>query len=75
MGKKELNRKQIFSLIILVIFVLSTIGFAMMQFGEPEQEIKPFKACRNNSDCILICGNAPVFINCTNNICEQTECP
>ena len=74
--KKESNKKQIVSLIILVIFVLSTLGFAIMQMGgEPEQLQKDFKPCRNDSDCILICNNAPIFINCTNNICEMEECP
>ena len=74
--KKESNKKQVMSLIILIIFVASSVGFAVMQMGgEPEQEQKDFKPCRNESDCILICNNVPIYVNCTDNICEINECP
>jgi len=76
MPKKERNTRQIMTLIILIIFISSTIGFAIMSFRTPqEQEQKPFKPCANDSDCILICNNIPVYVNCTNNMCEITECP
>ncbi|MBW2977411.1 hypothetical protein KY331_01055 [Candidatus Woesearchaeota archaeon] len=75
MPKKESNQKQIMTLVILLIFISSTVGFAIMSFRtEPEQTEQPFKPCVNNSDCVLICNNQPLFINCTDNMCEQTEC-
>ena len=75
--KKESNKKQVISLVILAIFVLSSVGFGVMQMRtEPAQEQNTdFKPCVNNSDCVLICNNQPVYINCTNNMCEITECP
>ena len=74
--KKESNKKQIISLVILAIFILSSLGFGIMQMGsEPQQTVNDFKPCRNSSDCILICDGQPVYSNCTDNMCEIMECP
>ena len=74
--KKESNKKKIISLTILAIFVLSSLGFGIMQMGsEPQQQENDFKPCRNSSDCVLICNNQPVYSNCTDNMCDITECP
>ena len=76
MPKKERNTKQIMTIVILLIFISSTIGFGIMSMRtQPEQEQQPFKPCRNDSDCILICNNIPVYVNCTDNMCEISECP
>jgi flagellar basal body-associated protein FliL len=76
--KTKLNKTQIISLTILIIMVLSTIGFSIVSFysdREEQQQIKEIKPCINSSDCILICGMEPYFINCTKNMCDETECP
>jgi len=74
--KKESSKKKIISLTILAIFVLSSLGFGIMQMGsEPQQQENDFKLCRNSSDCILICNGQPFYSNCTNNMCEISECP
>ena len=79
MKKKESNKKQIISLLILVIFIFSTLGFALMQMNSTsvneQQDQAPFKPCVNASECILICDNTPLNVNCTNNMCDLTECP
>lgn len=74
----KLTKTQLISISILAIMVLSTIGFSIVSFysdREEEQSIKEIKPCINSSDCILICGLEPYYINCTDNMCEQTECP
>ena len=72
------TKVQIAAITILAIMVLSTIGFSIVSFyadKEIEQSEKEIKYCTNSSDCILICGMEPYFVNCTKNICEETECP
>jgi len=72
------DKIKIAALSILAIMVLSTIGFSIVSFyadKEDQQLIKEVKPCINDSDCILICGMEPYYINCTNNMCDETECP
>ena len=68
--------KKLFSKILLILLmVMIAAGFTipMLDFEDQVYAVEP-RICQLDSDCYLICEDAPLKIFCSQNMCTQNDC-
>jgi len=74
MAKKR-NWKKVITLVLLGMMV---VGFSIPAFLDPTATTAVVqsgqKLCQVDSDCYLLCGDSPVEVLCSQNLCLQDSC-